>query len=302
MIKLMSNGEKLMANNVYRLITNMRKNPTTRSLINAMGNKFDSYAMGSNTPFINQILETSSNGADRPTCLYFTPTATLQLKKIRELAQEKFKYRKKEGKEDRPIDFLCYGYQDFAGDIVIDFLEIPYMKGTPSADFYSTLFKLNPSAVANEKMNTAFHNYLSQSTIGREKNTIGLMPVAFYGTTRPIVATTDNTQNCPRFSEVSKAIVSTKTKFKQPIKTGLLSISPKTIEQTPNGAIYRDGSLECVVIDYNVNQNGLATPSQFSNIIHCQQTEQNGQRTIVDISKSYQPTTGLPNYSNQMVK
>ena len=147
---------------------------------------------------------------------------------------------------------------------------------------------------------SSYYEYLKTSQV--KKRNIGLMPIAFLGTTRPIVESPDMTQYCPKFSEIAKAIVPANIEFDHPIMTGTISVSPKFKQLTPKGYVATDGSLECVLIKYKTNQNKTLSPISFSNITQCQQCLENEKRERVAISKSFQPLNDLPVLSEQSRK
>ena len=290
-----------MSTNIYRFLTNFRKNKILNRLINALDKKYPNYALGSNTPLPNQLLPTASKTNGDPIILYFTEKATHNLNVLRDLAQEKTVYRQKKEKIDKPIEFLCYGYIDSSNDIVINTIEIPYLEhllksnnnNILSDEIKEKFFNQSSSKIINEELIKRYYNYLQSENTFLDKK-IGKIPVAFYGTTKPVVDSVDNTQYCPKFSEIAKAIVPGDLKFNHPFVSGLLIVNPKYIIQTTNGYKQIDGSLECIPVTYEINKNNTAKPTNLYNIMQCQQTNKNGKLEIVEISKSKQPCENLP--------
>ena len=291
-----------MASNIFRFLTNIRKNPKENRLINAIANKFPEHSLGANTPFPNQALETATYNGN-PCCLYFTGEASKALQDIRNIAQVTAHNKFAIGLEDKPVDFVCFGYLDHSGDIIITEINNPSLemyreeKLNLAEAYRKSLYHRESSIEVQSKC----FDYLRENKFG-DKGSIGLMPVALIGTTRPIVATTDGSENCPKFSEIARAILPANVNIDHPIISGTLSVSPKYQKQTPSGeSVLSNGSLECVLIDYKYNKNNTVTPDKFFNVTRCQEVLPDESRKIVDISKSKQPLDGLPILSEEHI-
>lgn len=288
--------------NILRVINSFKNHPNISQLLKAIDNKFPKYDLGANTPFTNQALETATRQGE-PTCLYFDEIAAEKLKEIRNLAQEKSNLKRQQKKEDKPIDFVCTGYVDHSGDIMITDISIP------AIDIYreqnknplTAIYNAIRSKDANIETESYYYDYLRNSNIG-SKDKIGTMPVALLGTTRPIINTKDGTEYCQKLSEIARAIIPANVEFDHPIMSGALSVSPNYIVQTPFGNRVADGSLECTLITYDKNTNNTLKPTNLTNVTRCQQIKPDGKLSIVDISKSKQPLEGLPNLSLSKVK
>lgn len=295
-----------MAVNLLRLILNMKKDPNLNRLINSIDKKFSNYGLGANTPLPNQALETASFGNGSPSCLYFSESASKKLQTIRDLAQNKYVYRFKQGKEDKPIDFVCIGYLDHSGDIVITDTYMPGIEIYEEAnlDIQEAIYKSSLSKDVGIVTQSECFDYLRRVKLNTKiNNSIGIMPVALMGTTRPIIATNDGSEYCPKFSEIAKAIMPANVDIDHPIMSGVLSVSPKYQAQSPNGeTTLTNGSLECVLISYKNNKNNTVTPEGFFNVTRCQEILKDQSRHVVDISKSKQPLTDIPILSETKVK
>ena len=291
-----------MANN-YRVISAFRKDPQLTKLLKEIDNNFEDYNLGSNTPIPNQAFETASN-KHRPICLYFSANAADKLTSIRQIAQIKSDHRLSSNKEDTPIEFLCTGYIDHSWDIVITNIIIPQISiyKENNIDPKEAILNSVKSKDANIELINSYYDYLKDSKINKKDDNIGIMPIALLGTTRPIIKTNDNTEYCPRLSEIAKAIMPANVEINHPIKSGILSVSPLEIVQTPTGKQYRNGSLECLMIGYEHNKNGTVSPNRFFNVTRCQQADKNGKLSIVDISKSKQPLKNLPILSQEFIQ
>ena len=283
-----------MATNIYRFLANIRNNPIVNKLIHTIDKTYPSYALGANTPLLNHYLPTSTNFQNKPTTLFFNQQPSDALRLIRRIAQKKSVHRLDKNKKDTPIEFVCYGYQDHDGDIVITNIIVPALvelsKNCNNFDqAVEKLYDYVPSKDLRIDMLANYFDYLRNIDLDFHES-IGKKPVALLGTTKPIVEYADNTENCPRFSEIAKSIVPGDVEFNHDFLTGVLTVSPYKIVQTPRGLEYQNGSLECVITDYKLSQNThLASPNRLMNVTQCVQNTPDGKLEKVEISASSQP-------------
>jgi len=289
--------------NIYRFLSNVRRDDNMKKLVEEIDNMFPETRLGGETPFPNQVLPTANTNGT-PICLYFEQFATDKLNKIRRLAQRQSNFRITANKSDKSIEFVCLGYQDKDGDIVIYDIGVPSIEPFKNPDKKTVnlnkFFNRTNSKEISNDTEDLFLNHLRSKEALKYFN--GKTPVALWGCTKPIVTTKNKSEYCPKFSEIAKAIVPGNIEFKSPIITGLLTVSPIYMAQTPDGIRPKDGSLECILVNYKANSNNTQTPISFTNVTRCQQTESSGELKVVDISKSYQPIDGLPNYSDVLIK
>lgn len=278
---------------IQRLLTNVMKDSKNNHTFNSIFNKYREYGAGAKTPIPNQAFSPSIKSNGQPTSIYFDDYTTTQLQKVRNLAHEQTIYREKNKQKDRAIEFVCQGYIDNAGDIVIYDIIIPSLeifaeKNLTYGDFYQTTIPKE----AHINTIAMFHDHLRVSSLRNNDGKIGTHIVSLIGTTRPIIEETE-IQNCLRLSELADATIKGDVTLKQPVRTGVLSISPKTLtKKAGEGYVLTDGSLECAIINYEYNNNGTVKPTNISNVISAYETI-NGKITNSLISSSKQPTSDL---------
>lgn len=287
-----------MATNINRFLSSIKNSPEVNKLIKLIDKKYPSYALGAQTPLLNHYLPVAKNLYGNATTLFLKEQASVALDNIRHIAQKKSVYRLDKHKTDTPIDFLCFGYQDHGGDVVIERIVVPaliVLKHTSksSEEAIKKSFDYVPSKDFKIDTLATYYDYLLYTNLNY-KGSVGKKPVALLGTTKPIVDYDDRTENCPRLSEIAKSIVPGDVKFDHDFLTGLLTVSPYEVVQTPEGLAYKNGSLECVLTDYKINKNThFATPEHFTNITKCVQTSLNGKLKELNISNSDQPKIDL---------
>ena len=283
-----------MATNINRFLSSIKNNAKVNKLIKAIDKKYPSYALGAQTPLLNHYLHVAKNLHGNATTLFLKEQASVALDNIRHLAQKKSVYRLDKHKTDTPIDFLCFGYQDHDGDVVIERIIVPALivlrhASKSSEEAIKKSFDYVPSKDFRTDTLATYYDYLLYTNLDF-KGSEGKKPVALLGTTKPIVSYTDHTEDCPRFSEIAKSIVPGDVKFGHDFLTGLLTVSPYEVVQTPEGLAYKNGSLECVLTDYKIsNKTHFATPEQFTNVTKCVQTTPDGKLEELHISSSDQP-------------
>ena len=294
-----------MPTNISRFLT-LKNNPALYKFFNALDTKFPTYNLGTNTPILNHHLQTESNFSGAPATLYLEKQPSEMLSFIRQLAQKKSDYRISKNKPDTPIEFFCYGYQDHSGDIVIKNIVFPaYNQIRETSDtineVYERLYNHTPSKDLKIDSFANYFDYL-RNTKFNDKDNVGRIPVALYGTTKPIVSYADHTENCPRFGEVAKSIVPGDVDFGD-MMTGVLTVSPYTISQTKDGYVYHNGSLEAILTKYRINnKNGYSYPEYLTNITNCQTTNSKGKLCNCVISNSFEPFMEFPIITDENYK
>lgn len=287
-----------MATNISRVISSCRNNPELGHLLTSCDKKFSSYRFGTNMPIPNQCLKTATKKNGQPVKLCINKNAGLILDMIRNLAQEKSTYRLENNKKDTPIEFVCMGYLNKSGNIVIDNIVIPSLQelcdnSQDIEDAKEKLFKYVAKKEANIDLLCTYFDYM-RDNVYPAKEKFGLMPIALLGTTKPLVSYNDQTENCPRLGEIAKSVVPGDAEFRTPFVSGLLCVTPKTIKQTPNGQELQDGSLECIVTTYEKLKNNYVKPNNMLNIVSCERITPQDTIAIVPISCSHQPLENLP--------
>ena len=283
--------------NINRLLT-VRKNPALNNFFSAIDDKFGNYSLGANTPILNHYLQTQQNFNDKPAILYLDKQPTEMLRCIRQLAQRKSVHRLERNKNDTPIEFICYGYLDHNGDIVLKNIQIPaYNKirqtSKTISEAYEKLFNYIPNKVDKIEYMSDYLDFLRNTKLNGQYS-IGRMPVAMLGTTKPIVSYSDGTENCPRFNELAKSIIPGDINFGE-VMTGVLTVSPYSMTQTRHGLTFKDGSLEGVLTHYAISPTtGYSSPCNLTNLTLCKTTDSAEKFHDCEISNSSQPSINFP--------
>ena len=283
--------------NINRLLT-VRKNPQLNKYFAALDSEFRNYSLGANTPILNHYLETQQNFDGNPATLYLDKQPTEVLRFIRQLAQRKSTHRLERDKNDTPIEFICYGYLDYSGDIVIKEIQMPYyniirQKSKTINEVYEKLYNYIPSKEDKIEYMSKYLDFLRNTKLNG-KNSIGIMPVAMLGTTKPIVSYPDNTENCPRFNELAKSIIPGDIDFGD-VMTGILTVSPYSMTQTKNGLTFKDGSLEGILTHYTISPTtGYSSPSNLTNLTECKTIDSAEKLHECEISNSSEPHMNFP--------
>lgn len=278
---------------IQRLLTNVMKDSNNKQTFHSIFNKYREYSAGAKTPIPNQAFAPNIKSNGQPMSIYFDEYATNRLHEIRDLAQEQTLFREKNGQKDRSIEFVCEGYIDNAGDMVIIDITIPSLDIFAEKQLtYQNFFQTTIPRDAHIDTIAMFHDHLRDSVLSNKDGKIGSHLVSLLGTTRPVIEETE-IQNCLRLSELADATIKGDIILNHPVVTGVLSISPKTLTKKANeGYILTDGSLECAVINYKYNNNGTVKPTKITNVISAYETI-NGKISNSLISSSMQPTSDI---------
>lgn len=290
--------------NINRLINNI-SDPSTNKALNSIFE--NSIISSSSTPIPNQVLPAAIKADGTPVSLYFVNDAFNKICLIEDLAQKQTIQREKAKKPDRPIEFLCTGYVDFAGDLVINKVYIPaldFVKGTcktmEEAEKKFSLSKL-PAGIHSNLINEQ-NKYLKNTSLGDPKSEIGQGLVTLLGTTKPDMPDSQYS-NCFKLSELADSVINGDNIPKHNIVTGTIATTPYTIEKQGNTYYSIPGSIECTAISYDYKNNGKAFPTKISNIISCYANTKDNRLIKVKISQSSQPTNGLvePLYKTNLI-
>lgn len=293
-----------MSSKINRLLQ-LRKNSNLNNYFHALDEKYPQYNLGANTPILNHQLQTENNFQNVPATLFFSEKASAGLDYIRHLAQKKSTYRLDKDKDDSPLEFFCLGYQDFDGDIIVESIEFPAysfarINSSTTAEINNKLFNNKTDDYTKIEGFSAYFDYLRNASFKR-KNPQGNKPVAFYGTTRPLIKCSDNTENCIRMGELAKSIVPGDIDFGD-IMTGVISVSPYTIIQTKDGLKYKEGSLEAILTNYKSNKKGQLTPANLTSITNCMSISKDKPAKIIEIANSQQPYWDFPKITSENTK
>lgn len=286
-----------MASYIDRLLSNVKNTPEVKRVFDSIFKKYPEYMCGAKTPISNQVFSPATNELDNPTSIYFTSKATNTLNTIRKVSKIQAVSRENSHKNDRPIEFLCTGYVDFSGDVIITNISIPFMEiirensATPDS-FYEQFFLSQKPSEAHKSLISDFNEYLRCNTMD-SKSPIGTEIVAMIGTTKP--ATDDiNTTNCFNLQEVAQGVIRGDIKPKSPIRTGVIAITPNTFAKSKGKFVELPGSLECMLTSYDYNRNGTCYPVNIENVVSAYTSDKNHRISSISISSSFQDKNGLP--------
>lgn len=258
--------------------------------------------IGATTPIPNQALPTLYNNLGKEAELVFDKPAYYMLNKIRNL-NERFEVLSKKNKSIHiPIKFICTGYRDKNGDIVIDNITCPIFehlsqkfKSTQQINEYITTHYSELSQL-NKYINFDGYDYLMHGTVGTQP--IGTHIVSLIGQTRP-QNNIGELINCCKMSELAEATMPNEP-VADNIISGTLLITPDTFakdstDKSGNSLKRIPGSLECTIISYIKSPNTSKTvPIRLDNIVKSWGFTADEQRENIAISQSPQDLSGLP--------
>ena len=208
-----------------------------------------------------------------------------------------------------PIKFVCTGYRDKDGDIVIDDIKCPIYNHLLEKfksqiqiqdyihDHYSELSDLN------KYINYDAYEFLMNCTVGTPP--IGTHVVSLIGQTRP-QNNIGELINCCKMSELAEATMPNEP-VTDNIISGTLLVTPDTFAKstdsmTADSLVKIPGSLECTIISYAKSPNTSKTvPVRIDNIVKSWGFTLDEQREPITISQSPQDLTGLPKMPNSRI-
>lgn len=297
--------------NIERLLNGLSKSPSNvDEVMKSIFHKFPEYRISSSTPVPNQVFAPDLNDRRDPSTMYFSKKAFSKLKVITEFDYRCTAERESLGKADRPLEFTCYGYRDWDGDIYIDNIEIPLFeeyfphKRTLTQKDVETIVRNNDVSSRDmhiEATSRAF-DFLRNSTFTNAP--VGDELVALIGTTKHYQKDNPEASNCFTLGEIADSIIPN-VKAKSNIITGILAITPKTMEfKKPRGrkpfstkdCFHQvDGSLECLIAYYTnrCEKSCYIRPYHLANIVSATGITSNGDMETIKVSQSKQPIDGL---------
>lgn len=289
--------------NLLRLTNNVN-NQEIGKVFNSIHKEFSEYNFGSKTPVPNQVLPTDLNDERLPSTIYFSKNAFDQLQRIREIDHQCSALRSSKGISNKPIDFACFGYRDWDGNIFINSIEVPLFEYLASQKLSTkkgieAIVKDNkiPSKDLHIDATCRVFDYLRENIF--TKDPIGSELVALCGTTKHTESIYDAKSNCFTLGELAESVIPN-VKVRESITSGMISITPKTVNASRilrkkmcDDTCLIDGSIECALISYVPNgQLGYVKPSTITNVTRAVGITSNGQVPI-RISSSDQPLQGL---------
>lgn len=242
----------------------------------------------------NQAFDCLIKKDNEPQSIIFTKHATNALDRLRSNAKKQSNYRKSHNLKDKRIEFLCLGYIDPVGDIIITDIV------TPIEIIYKNMITSNQKISSTEATSRIFGNSISAIKIknimeekfknhimSKDPNDYSL--VSLRGFTSPQVEG-DGEDNCIKLKDLTDSIVPGNLKPQENIVTGVINLTPPT-DKNPNG------NIECAIIPHRTNANGTTTPTKIYNVINAQEEREVGKYSATltpsPISQSNQPLTGL---------
>lgn len=286
--------------NTNRLLNIRNNNSELDKFFKSIAMKYDS-RLGINTPVPNHALATELNANGRPATLYFSENAYRMLQFIRNIDHQVSSLRASVGIADQPLEFVCYGYRDFAGDIMIENIDAPILEMMNKLEFddnnkrleYLAYYSKQFAKDSHIETTSRMYDFLKNLTL--TEPAVGQEVVALYGTTKPPIG--EKTSNCFTIKELADAVIPN-VPVAGRISTGILAITPKLIEfgrlmreDGNNLSDYlKDGSLECAMISYAMSEKTKkVTPINITNVTQARAIW-DSKTHDVQISQSKQPT------------
>jgi len=289
--------------NLLRLLNNVRNNKEVSKVFSSIDKKYPQTALGATTPISNQLFSPLFNEENEFSKIIFTDHAFAVLNLIREIDHSCSIKRMNTNKSPRPIKFICYGYKDFDGDIIINHIDVPiieYMRQCKVSRNQEMEFLAHAPIPKELKIDTQSRAYDYLRTNTFSQNPIGQEIVCLFGTTKHKGMDDNNpTDNCFTMSELAEAVIPD-VKVADKITSGVIAITPRIMELNKSNLnksnprwTFKDGSLECAVIEYEKSeQSNLVRPISIHNLTQAVGIK-NGKETDLLISSSSQDTTGL---------
>ena len=296
--------------NKARLLSNIIANDRECSKVfNSIAklNKTSANSLPSVTPIPNQVFAAEHNRFGKDATIHFTKAANQFLEYLRELDHYIATTNASKGKQSPPLKFVCYGYKDLDGDIVINSIDCPiyeeaYQQGfTKKTQVIEYIMQNMGSKDMSIENSARAFDYLRQSNFAKPKP-IGTDVVALMGTTKHATIEGDE-YNCFTVGELAESVMP----YYVPVNadgiiSGTISITPKTISEkyllsrgkADNIADYlQDGSIEVALISYTKSEStGYVTPTKITNVTKALAQTDKGL-TPLKISASTQPTNRL---------
>ena len=293
--------------NIQRLVKNTcLYDQEVKKVFNSIAEKADTNidCLGATTPIPNQVFASKYNSNGEFAKIFFMEKAYKQLSEIREIDHLCSSSRMSRNKRVNSIKFVCYGYQDFDGDIVITSIDCPIIRKAYSKkfknkeSFYDFIATETISKEFNHEASYLMYDYLKDVAISQPA--IGNSVVALLGYTKP--ETDKDYDRCFKLSEIAEAVIPNVTVRSDNIKSGVIAITPKTLKASLlyNKSAYdnidkylEDGSLECALISYSKNpKTGQVVPTTIQDIKKAS-AETKDKQIDLKISASLEPTEKL---------
>lgn len=294
--------------NINRITLNIDKN--THKVLNDCVKKYKEFNYGAKTPIPNQCFGTALTSSNEPSTLYFSEQAHAAINYLKELSH---RYSVKNPNQPLPINYVCKGYKDHNGDIVIDYIFCPLLteamptKGLGMNEVCEYILEHKKEISFPELQKLCYSQYIEylssdQSSIDH----LGTDAVALFGYTKYPTTKNEPTSNCFTLGEIANSIFPGDIQIDHKISSGLISITPKTMEypyKPGSDTLLSDGSLECMLVEYSYNESyHRVCPRTFLNITKClgknyyfkeKSLQEIQDFTRIKISNSRQPIEGI---------
>lgn len=288
--------------NLVRLLNNVRNDNEVDSVFRSIDKKYPTCLLGATTPVSNQLFSPLQNKDSKVSSIIFTEQAYSVLQLIQDLDHKCSVLRTNSKLSTRPIRFICYGYLDFDGDIIINHIEVPIFNliknlNIPTNKQIEYLAFGKIPGDLNTHTHSKHYDYLRSKSLGK-KNPIGSAIVSLVGYTKHPSKKQEPISNCFQLSEIANAVMPD-IPTTDNILSGVLAITPKTIDATNIDSKHpvfniQDGSLECAILTYTRSETtGTSKPTSIYNITHAQAITSDGKFKDLLISASRQDTDGL---------
>ena len=281
-------------------LLNIKYNLELSKVFESVENK--NQGLSSKTPIPNQLFAPGYTDDFDFTKITFMEEAYSSLQRIRELDHIYTSKTFNSKKKTHPIKFLCYGYKDFDGHIIITEIDCPLLDELAKKKLSSNeeLAKFVELFVTYSKTNRETQTYMREylRNFSFNEPPIGTHIVALIGQTMP--ATLDSSiQNTFNMGELNSAVLPDKVKFEgnHGLISGIIGIAQKTVNYSAllnkkarleSSSITQDGSLECAVISYTKRPNNTVMPTNVVNITEASRVK-DGKELPLLISSSPQP-------------
>lgn len=241
----------------------------------------------------NQAFPIETTKENKPACIYFNDFACRMLDFLKDIHHKSAIMREKQCKRDTQLEFVCYGYRDHNGDIVICDIDSAQLDEISNPDKSINLSKLasyTPTKDTRIDSTARMFEYVRHS--GILPTGIANEPVALLGLLRPEDMLTAQ-RNTPLLKEMADIVLPGNAQVTSNFSTGLLVIPPAEIARTANGYRLTDASMESLLIEHKLTSKNYAKPVAITNITKAIAKTQSGDK-VISISQNRQNLNGLP--------
>lgn len=278
---------------INRVLNIGNNNPAIALALGAMADREPNNKLGAKSLIQNQALPIETTREETPASIIFTEYAYSMLNFLKNIHHKSTVLREKIQKKATPTEFVCYGYRDHNGDIVIcdiDSFSIDEAKIDENSVDVKKIAEQNPNKDIRIDSTARMFEYIRHS--GFTPDELGKEPVALLGILRP-EDLTDEKKCTPTLKEVADIVPPANAIFPSNFSTGILLIPKDNLEKTKEGFTLVPASMECLLIENSLYGKGSSRPTNMTNITRAMAFTPEGTKSL-SISQNPQDLSNLP--------